>query len=90
MSLSRFFNTFRNRWTSGVDALPVTAIEPMDHPSLRSMSLRELADLPLEPPHASDFLRSYSAGAAGVHRPAPRQQRAEERGPLAEPCLSCA
>ena len=90
MSLSHLFTTFRNRWINRVDSGPVAAMEPMDHPSLRSMSLRELADLPLDPPNASDFLRSYSAGAAGVHRPAPRQQRAEERGPLAEPCLSCA
>ena len=90
MSLSRLFATFRNRWTNRVDAGPVAAMEPMDHPSLRSMSLRELADLPLEPPHVSDFLRPYSAGAAGVHRPAPRQKASDQRGPLAEPCLSCA
>ena len=88
MSLSRLFTTVRNRWTNWADSGPVAAMEPMDHPSLRSMSLRELADLPLEPPHASDFLRSYPAGAAGVHRPAPRQKPSDQRGPLAEPCCA--
>jgi hypothetical protein len=94
MSLFQIIGTFRNRWINGVDAGSVAAMEPLDHPSLRSMSLRELADLPLEPRHAmtstSDSLRSYAAGAAEVRRSAPRQKPLEERGPLREPCLSCA
>ncbi|OCC02243.1 hypothetical protein BA190_24640 [Labrys sp. WJW] len=47
----RILKTLKQRWT-GLRLMPAGGLEPLDHPSLQAMSLRELADLPLEPPPA--------------------------------------
>ena len=47
MQTSKILQIVRSRW-SGVTAFRNEAPEPLDHPSLRGMSSRELADLPLE------------------------------------------
>ncbi|WP_413991465.1 hypothetical protein ACMDCR_05030 [Labrys okinawensis] len=47
MQTSRILQIIRSRWL-GVAAFYDEAPEPLDHPSLRGMSPRELADLPLE------------------------------------------
>ena len=45
----RILKTLKEHWTS-LRLTPPRGLEPLDHPSLQAMSLRELADLPLEPP----------------------------------------
>lgn len=49
MLTARILKTLKERWT-GLRLVPGRGPEPLDHPSLQAMSLRELADLPLEPP----------------------------------------
>jgi len=51
MLLSRMLRRLRDARKEGARPLPVPP-EPLDHPSLRAMGLRELADLPIEPPAA--------------------------------------
>lgn len=45
----RILKTLKEHWTR-LQLAPIRSREPLDHPSLQTMSLRELADLPLEPP----------------------------------------
>jgi hypothetical protein len=47
MLTSKVFRNVRARW-NGWTAAKMTAMEPLDHPSLQGMDWRELADLPLE------------------------------------------
>ncbi|MBP0581616.1 hypothetical protein J8I29_19975 [Labrys sp. LIt4] len=51
MLTARILKTLKERWTS-LQLTPPRGVEPLDHPSLQAMSLRALADLPLEPPQA--------------------------------------
>ena len=47
MQTSRILQIVRDRWAGWI-ASHAETMEPLDHPSLRGMSPRELADLPLE------------------------------------------
>lgn len=47
MSTPKILRAFRDRW-DGWLAARMVVMEPLDHPSLKGMSWRELADLPLE------------------------------------------
>jgi hypothetical protein len=45
--------TFFQRWLQRrISDSEAASMDPFDHPSLQSMDLRELADLPLDPPPA--------------------------------------
>ncbi|MGO4334858.1 hypothetical protein AB4037_08080 [Labrys sp. KB_33_2] len=54
----RILKTLKECWTK-LWLVSGRSLEPLDHPSLQAMSLRELADLPLEPPPAP----GHNAGA---------------------------
>ncbi|WP_448954343.1 hypothetical protein [Labrys neptuniae] len=59
--------TLKTLWQRWLDRrlAALSMPEPLDHPCLQAMSLRELADLPLEPPPApppGKGLRSPSYG----------------------------
>jgi hypothetical protein len=47
MLTTKVFRNFRERW-DGWTTAKVTTMEPLDHPSLKDMDWRELADLPLD------------------------------------------
>lgn len=51
MLLSRMLRRLRDAWKERACSSCISP-EPLDHPSLSAMSLRELADLPIEPPAA--------------------------------------
>jgi hypothetical protein len=69
MHTSRILQIVRDRWAGWI-ASHAEAMEPLDHPSLRGMSPRELADLPLERwgcAEATAQTQSRSAGRSQAH-----------------------
>jgi|tagenome__1003787_1003787.scaffolds.fasta_scaffold20605738_2 hypothetical protein len=56
--MSRMFSFIRRRGNQGSRRCFPDVVDPLDHPDLRSMTLAELADLPLEP------VRSAGCGTA--------------------------
>ncbi|PRH86096.1 hypothetical protein C5L14_17745 [Labrys okinawensis] len=75
MLIVRILKTLQECWTR-LSAVPARGLEPLDHPSLQAMSLRELADLPLEPPpppgHNTGVL-ACNPGEAAARRTPTRQ-----------------
>ena len=75
---SPMFNAVREWWNDRTDEACAASPDPIDHPSLRAMSLRELADVPLEPPPSP----AAALGAA----PRPRRAVASFRSPGGGDC----
>ncbi|MDZ5450808.1 hypothetical protein [Labrys sp. ZIDIC5] len=71
----RILKTLKERWTN-LRLVSGRSLEPLDHPSLQAMSLRDLADLPLEPPPAAGHdagVLVCNPGRAAADRTAPRR-----------------
>ena len=64
MLTARILKTLKQHWTHK-PLTPARSLEPLDHPSLQAMSLRELADLPLEPPPAPSHVAGVAASNPG-------------------------